>query len=166
MKSLFAVVIALLISISGSISFAEEPYASPVQQVYPGVSKAELWQSVMKSLANHDLPVVASDFERGKIRARQHNYLNRAWAHCASTNRRSFSPTNVTNLRSRSAPIYRGVDLMLEILDTADGALLALTPRYSNVDRDYGRRSFAFEVPCQSTGILEQALFAASDKAG
>lgn len=166
MKSLLAVVIALLLSASASVGFADESYASSVQRVYPGVSKAELWQSVMTSLANHDLPVVASDFERGKIRARQHNYLNRAWAHCASINRRTFSPTDVTNLRARSAPIYRGVDLKLEILETADGALLALTPRYSNVDRDYGRRSFALQIPCQSTGILEQALFTASDHSG
>lgn len=165
MKSLVAAAIGVLLSGSVSISLAE-PDASSVQRIYPGASKAAIWQSVMTSLGRQDLPVVASDFEHGKIRARQHNYLNRAWASCAPTYRRSFDPIHPTNLRVRSSPIYRGVDLKLEIAETAEGAILSLTPSYSNVGRDDGRRAFAFQMPCQSTGVLEQTLFAASDHAG
>lgn len=165
MKSLFAATIGFLLSGGVSIGLAE-PVVSSVQRVYPDASKADVWQAVMTDLASHDLPIVTADFERGKIRARQHNYLNTAWARCASTYRRSFDPTHTTNLRARSAPIYRGVDLRLEIVETAMGTTLSLSPSYSNVGRDHGRRAFAFQIPCQSTGVLEQALFTASGNAG
>jgi hypothetical protein len=105
--------------------------------------------------------VVAADFEQGVIRARQHNYLNQAWASCWPAHRRSFDPTHGSNLRVRSSPLYRGVDLRLEITETPSGVRLALDPHYSNVGRDTQRRRFAFQIPCQSTGVLEQELFTA-----
>lgn len=138
-----------------------EPREPPFQKIYPQAGKTEVWQSVMASLAKSDLPVVGADFERGRIRARQHNYLNAHWASCPDTNLRSFDPTHPTNLRARSWPLYRGVDLRLEITETAEGTRLTLDPRYYNVGRDSGRREFAFQVPCRSTGILEQVLFSA-----
>lgn len=166
MKS-FSMMAAVGFLLCGCVSIGlAEPKGPSVQRSYFGVGKEEVWQSVMATLARHDLPVVASDFEQGKIRARQHNYLNAAWASCASTDRRSFDPTHVTNLGLRASPLYRGVDLRIEIDETDRGTTLSLRPRYSDVTRDYGRRAFAFQIPCQSTGVLEQALFRASDSAG
>ncbi len=165
MKKLAMGVIGVLLSSGMSISFAA-PGASSNQRVYPGVDKAKVWQSVMLSLAQQDLPVVTADFDHGKIRARQHDYLNTAWAHCAPGYRRSFDPTHASNLRVRSAPLYRGVDLKLDISETAEGTTLSLDPSYTNVGRDTQRREFAFQTPCRSTGILEQILFAAPGDAG
>ncbi len=134
----------------------------PVQQVYPHATKAEVWQSVMASLRAQDLPVVANDFERGKIRVRQHNYLDARWAACPTIDRVSFDPLSPVNLGIRSAPLYRGTDLRLQVTETATGTQLALDPRYSDVGRDYGRRRFAVQIACRSTGVLEQALFTAA----
>ena len=165
MKStVFAIVASFLLSGCISIGLADAGEPS-VQRNYLGLSKAEVWQSVMTRLAEQDIPVVASDFERGKIRARQHNYLNAAWASCVPGYHRSFDPTHVTNLRARSWPLYRGVDLRVEIIETDQGTTLSLKPRFSNVDRDSQRREFAFQIPCQSTGVLEQALFSAPREA-
>ena len=160
MRTFVMGIIGLLMSSAASTGFAS-PGASSNQRVYPGVDKAEVWQSIMLSLAEHDLPVVTADFDHGKIRARQHDYLNAAWAHCAPSYRRSFDPTHATNLRARSAPLYRGVDLKLDISETAGGTILSLEPSYTNVGRDTRRREFAFQIPCRSTGILEQILFTA-----
>jgi len=167
MKStVFAIVISFSFLLSSTISIGSaDAGTSSIQRTYLGISKDDVWQSVMTRLAEQDIPVVASDFERGKIRARQHNYLNTAWASCASGHRRSFDPTHVTNLRARSSPLYRGVDLRLEIVETDQGITLSLNPRYSNVTRDTQRRAFAFQIPCRSTGVLEQTLFAAPRKA-
>lgn len=135
-----------------------------VERVYSGTTKAEVWEAVIASLEANDIPVVASDFERGKIRARQHNYLNGHWAACPSIDAPNFNPLSAANLRGRAWPLYRGVDLRLEITGTATGTQLALAPRYYNVGRDYGRREFAIQVRCRSTGILEQLLFNAASK--
>ncbi|MDH3660724.1 MAG: hypothetical protein OEU92_12000 [Alphaproteobacteria bacterium] len=132
------------------------------EQVYAGTSKAEVWQAVMKSLEANDLPVVAADFERGKIRARQHNYLDVRFAACPNLDNRSFDPLSPANFGVRSAPLYRGVDLRLEISETETGTRLSLDPRYYNVGRDLGRREFAIQIHCRSTGVLEQALFTAA----
>lgn len=138
----------------------ERPLA---EQVYSGATKAEVWEAVMSSLEAHDLPVVAADFDRGKIRARQHGYLNRRFAACPNIDIRSFDPLSPANLRVRSSPLYRGVDLRLEITGTETGTRLALDPRYTDVDRDDGRREFAIQIRCRSTGVLEQKLFDAAD---
>ena len=143
-----------------------EPGGSLFERLYVGTGKAEVWQAVMASLAANDLPVVGADFERGKIRARQHNYLNAQWASCYDGSHRSFDPTHPTNLNVRSAPLYRGVDIRLEITETTKGTRLALNPHYYDVDRDSQHREFAFQVPCRSTGVLEQVLFDAPDSAG
>ncbi len=135
-----------------------------VREVYPHVTKAEAWQSVMAGLSANDLPVTSADFERGNIRVRQHNYLDNRWAACPNIDRLSFDPLSPVNINIRSAPLYRGVDLRLEITETATGTQLALDPRYSDVGRDYGRRAFAFQVRCRSTGVLEQILFTAVGK--
>lgn len=132
------------------------------QQAYAGATKADVWNAVMTSLAVNDLPVVGADFERGKIRARQHGYLDRRWAACPTVDRRSFDPLSPANLGVRSSPLYRGVDLRLEITETATGIRLALDPRFSDVGRDGGRRNFAFQFRCRSTGVLEQVLFSAA----
>ncbi len=134
------------------------------ERVYSGATKAEVWQAVISSLEANDIPVVASDFEHGKIRARQHNYLDGRWAACPSLDAPNFNPLSPANLRGRSWPLYRGVDLRLEITGTETGTQLALDPRYYNVGRDYGRREFAIQVRCRSTGILEQMLFSAASK--
>lgn len=161
MKSVPVVIIGFLLSSYLSISHAE-PDPSSIQRVYDGVGKSEVWQSVMASLKKQDLPVVASDFERGKIRARQHNYLNAAWASCPNSYTRFFDPAHPTNLNLRSSPLYRGVDLKLEIAETAGDTTLSLKPSYTNAVSDTRRRTFAFQVSCKSTGILEQTLFAAA----
>ena len=135
-----------------------------VERDYSGVTKAEVWEAVISSLEANDIPVIASDFERGKIRARQHNYLNGLWAACPSLDTPNFNPLSPANLRGRAWPLYRGVDLRLEITGTATGTQLALDPRYYNVGRDYGRREFAIQVHCRSTGILEQVLFKAASQ--
>ena len=135
----------------------------PVQQVYPHATKTEVWQSVMAGLRANDLPVLAADFERGKVRVRQHNYLDSRWAACPTVDQVSFDPLSPVNLGIRSAPFYRGTDLRLEITETATGTQLALDPRFSDVGRDYGRRSFAFQIRCRSTGVLEQALLTAAN---
>jgi hypothetical protein len=135
-----------------------------VERVYAEATKAEVWQAVMTSLEANDIPVVASDFERGKIRARQHNYLNGRWAACPSLDGPDFDPLSPANLRGRAWPLYRGVDLRLEIVGTETGTQLALNPRYYNVGRDYGRRAFAIQVRCRSTGVLEHVLFKAAGK--
>ena len=132
------------------------------EQAYAGATKADVWKAVMNSLAANDLPVVGADFERGKIRVRQHNYLNRRWAACPNIDRQSFDPLSPANLGIRSSPLYRGVDLRLEITETATGTRLALDPRFTNVGRDVNRRSFSFQFRCQSTGVLEQVLFSAA----
>lgn len=159
-RTAMAIAASFLLSSCISIGLADAG-ASSIQRTYPGLSKDDVWQSVMTRLAEQDIPVVASDFERGKIRARQHNYLNAAWASCVPGYHRSFDPTHVSNLRARSSPLYRGVDLRLEIVESDEGTILSLSPRYSTVDRDTQRRQFAFQIPCQSTGVLEQVLFSA-----
>lgn len=150
----------------GGASINPVEAGSLFERLYVGAGKAEVWQAVMASLAANDLPVVGADFQRGKIRARQHNYLNAQWASCFDGSYRSFDPTHSTNLNVRTAPLYRGVDIQLEVTETAKGTRLALNPHYYNVDRDTRRRKFAFQVPCRSTGVLEQVLFDAPEKAG
>ncbi|MEM8951836.1 MAG: hypothetical protein AAGA21_00565 [Pseudomonadota bacterium] len=131
------------------------------EQAFSGTTKAEAWKAVMASLEANDLPVIASDFERGQIRVRQHNYLDRRFAACPSLDNRNFNPLSPSNIGARSWPLYRGVDLRLEITGTATGTRLALDPRYYNVGRDEGRREFAVQVRCRSTGVLEKILFTA-----
>lgn len=163
MKSILPVLALMLLGCVHTTKADTERFAE--EQAYPGKTKAAVWQAVMASLERHDLPVTASDFERGKIRARQHNYLNGRWAACPSLDQRSFNPLAPANLRARSWPLYRGVDLRLQIVETETGTQLTLDPRYYNVGRDYGRlRDFAVQVPCQSTGVLEHALFTAAGK--
>ncbi|MGI9417271.1 MAG: hypothetical protein ACR2RA_05470 [Geminicoccaceae bacterium] len=132
------------------------------ERIFAGATKTEVWQAVMTSLEASDLPVVAADFDQGKIRARQHNYLDRRWAACPSPDLRSFDPLSPVNLGARSSPLYRGVDLRLEVAETETGTRLALDPRYSDVGRDDGRSTFAFQISCRSTGVLEQTLFTAA----
>lgn len=160
MKSIAAMVTLMLI---GWVPVAQAGSGSSplIERSFAGQSKAELWAAVLASLRHNDIPVVAADFKRGKIRARQHNYLNGRWAACPNLDRRSFDPASPANLGVRSAPLYRGVDLRLEITKTATGTQLALDPRYYNVGRDDGRRAFAIQVRCRSTGVLEQTLFTA-----
>jgi hypothetical protein len=153
--------LALAFVICASASGAENlnPYA---HRTFTDATKADVWQSVIASLSTHDLPVVSADFKHGKIRARQHNYLNALWASCPPIDRRSFDPIATSNLGIRSAPLYRGVDLRLEVIETETGTQLSLDPRYYNVGRDNGRREFSFQTRCQSTGVLENALFNAA----
>lgn len=149
--------------LTACVSTTEAGTRGPLaEHVYASASKADVWQAVMASLEENDLPVVAADFERGKIRARQHNYLDRRFAACPNLDNRSFDPLSPANLRGRSWPLYRGVDLRLEITGTETGTRLSLDPRYTDVGRDYGRRDFAIQVRCRSTGVLEQALFSAA----
>lgn len=160
MKSISALVALTLIGCMPAIHVGADELG--VEQVYAGTTKAEVWKAVLDSLETNDIPVVASDFERGKIRARQHNYLNGLWAACPNLDRANVDPLAPANLRGRSWPLYRGVDLRLEITGTETGTQLLLDPRYYNVGRDYGRREFAIQVPCRSTGVLEHALFTAA----
>ncbi|MEM7041328.1 MAG: hypothetical protein AAF543_00820 [Pseudomonadota bacterium] len=139
---------------------AEQPVA---ERIYAGANKADVWKAVVNALDANDLPVVAADVERGKIRVRQHNYLDRRFAACPSLDSRSFDPVSPVNLGVRSAPLYRGTDLRIEITETETGIRLALDPRYTDVGRDYGRREFALQIRCRTTGVLEQALFTAAD---
>lgn len=152
----------LALTLIASVSSAEAGTRSLLaEQAIAGTTKAEAWQAVMASLEANDLPVVASDFERGSIRVRQYNYLDHRFAACPTLDNRDFDPLSSTNLRARSWPLYRGVDLRLEITGTETGIRLALDPRYYDVGRDYGRREFAVQISCRSTGVLEQALFSA-----
>ncbi len=164
MRKCLPMVMAGALWLGGVAIGSAEPAGSLFERLYVDASKAEVWQAVMASLAANDLPVVGADFERGKIRARQHNYLNAQWASCFDGSYRSFDPTHPTNLNVRSAPLYRGVDIRLEVTETDNGTRLALNPHYYDVDRDTRRREFAFQVPCRSTGVLEQVLFDAPDK--
>ena len=160
MKSM-TVLLALLLMSGAAITKAGSEEL-PVRQVYAHMTKAEVWQSVMAGLRANDLPVVGADFQRGKIRVRQHNYLDNRWAACPNIDRVRFDPLSPVNIGIRSAPLYRGVDLRLEVTETATGTQLALDPRYTDVSRDYGRRSFAVQIRCRSTGVLEQILFKAA----
>lgn len=160
MKSMMTLLALLL---TGCAPLAEAGTRElPVQRIYADATKAEVWDAVMTSLRANDLPVVAADFRQGKIRVRQHNYLNGRWAACPNIDRRSFDPLAPANLGIRTAPLYRGVDLRLEITATKTGTRLALDPRFFDVGRDDGRRAFAFQTRCRSTGILEQALIDAA----
>lgn len=154
---------ALALIIIGCLPTAEagtpQLYA---EQGFSGTTKAEVWKAVMTSLEENDLPVVAADFERGKIRVRQHNYLDGRFAACPNIDRRNVNPLSPANLGSRSWPLYRGVDLRLEISGTETGTRLSLDPRYYDVGRDDGRRAFAIQIRCRSTGVLEQILFTAA----
>ncbi len=160
MKSTTALLIAL--SLAGCASTSEADGRDLLaQRTFLGADKAEVWEAVLANLRANDIPVVVADFERGRIRARQHNYLNERWAACTDLDRRNFDPLSPANLGIRSAPLYRGVDLKVEVKETATGTRLALDPRYTDVGRDYGRREYAVQIRCRSTGILEQALFTA-----
>lgn len=153
----------LALMLTGCIPATEAGTRPPLsERVYLGSTKAEVWQSVMTSLEANDIPVVAADYDRGRIRARQHNYLNGRFAACPNIDRRSFDPLSPANLGIRAAPLHRGVDLRVEIAGTATGTRLSLDPRYTHVGRDDGRRAFAFQIDCRSTGVLEQTLFNAA----
>ena len=159
--SLSILAVTLIALVPAAEAGTKRPLA---EEAFSGTTKAEAWEAVMASLEANDLPVVASDFKRGKIRVRQHNYLDRRFAACPRLDNRNVNPLSPSNLGARSWPLYRGVDLHLEITGTATGTRLALDPRYYNVDRDYGRRDFAVQVRCRSTGVLEQILFTAVRK--
>lgn len=160
-----SMVAGLALTVMSCVSAAQVNAGNPnIERVYTGATKADVWQAVVASLEANDIPVIASDFDRGKIRARQHNYLDGRWAACPNLDTANFDPLSPVNLRARTWPLYRGVDLRLEITGTETGTQLALDPRYYNVGRDYGRREFAVQVRCRSTGILEQALFNAAGK--
>jgi hypothetical protein len=161
MKPSLPILALMLIGSTSALQAGTERWGA--EQLYSGKSKETVWQAVMASLEVNDIPVVASDFEQGRIRARQHNYLDGRWAACPNLDRRSVDPLSAANLGARSWPVYRGVDLKLEISGTATGTQLALDPRYYTVGRNYGRqRDFAVQVRCQSTGVLEHALFTAA----
>ncbi|MEM9441706.1 MAG: hypothetical protein AAGA73_14765 [Pseudomonadota bacterium] len=160
MKSMVAgLALTVMSCVSAAGVKADEP---SIERVFKGATKDDVWQAVVSSLEANDIPVVASDFDRGKIRARQHDYLDGRWAACPDLDATNFDPLSPANLRSRTWPLYRGVDLRLEITGTETGTQLALDPRYYDVGRDFGRREFAVQVRCQSTGVLEQALFNAA----
>lgn len=161
MKSIVTV-LALLMTGCSFVSLADTQEL-PLKHTYTDSTKAEVWENVLASLRANDLPVTASDFRRGKIRVRQYNYLNYRWAACPNIDIRSFDPLSPANFGIRASPLYRGVDLRLEIIGTEAGTRLSMDPRFFDVGRDGGRREYAFQMRCQSTGVLERTLFRAAD---
>ncbi|MEZ5933801.1 MAG: hypothetical protein R3F54_17985 [Alphaproteobacteria bacterium] len=161
MKPSLPILAMMLIGGASTLQAGTERWGT--EQVYSGKSKESVWQAVIASLEANDIPVVASDFEHGRIRATQSDYLDERWAACPNLDRRDVDPLAPANLGTRSWPLYRGVDLQLEITGTETGTQLALDPRYYTVGRDYGRqRDLAVQVRCRSTGVLEHALFTAA----
>lgn len=157
MRSIPSILALALIGSVATMDAGAEP--SSVERTYVGTSKAEVWQAVVTTLEANGLPVTAESFEHGEIRARRHDDFERRWAACPKLDTRSFDPLSPANLGVRSSPLYRGVDLRLEITETTTGTRLTLDPRYFDVGRDNGRRAFAVQISCRSTGVLEQALF-------
>ena len=100
--------------------------------------------------------------DRARCASGNTNYLNRRWAACPNIDYRSFNPLSPANIGVRTSPLYRGVDLRLEITATETGTRLAMDPRFFDVGRDGGRREYAFQMRCQSTGVLEKVLFDAA----
>jgi hypothetical protein len=146
----------------GTANLAMAGPTLPLSREFADTTKEEVWEAVVTALAANDLPIVQKSYDRGKIQARQTLYLNGHWADCILDTGRIFDPNHPRNINVRTWNRYRGTDIRVAIEETGDGAVrLSIDPHFYTQESDSRHREYAYQVPCQSTGQLEQAMLTA-----
>jgi hypothetical protein len=135
---------------------ADAETAATVSRDYDQRDKQALWDALLAALEQNDIPVIQADFAAGKIHARQVRYLNPEWARCSYG--RVFDPMHVTNKFARAWPLFQGTDLRMAVTEEGEQARLTIRPAFFDRQMDSDFRTFPYQVPCRSTGVLEQAL--------